>query len=136
AELPYATVALVTDHDCWRETEAAVSVDTIRATLRANTRLAEQSVQGLASHLPDPALSPARAALQGAVLRRRDTMEHEALARLGWRLPPRSSRSAPVELHLLAAVRSFSSERPMSHARPTPVLVVRSIAFDLLGLPS
>lgn len=92
AELPYATVALVTDHDCWRETEAAVSVDTIRATLRANTRLAEQIVQGLASHLPDPALSPARSALQGAVLTPRDTLDPEALDRLGWLLPPRSSK--------------------------------------------
>ena len=29
AEMSYATLAFVTDYDCWHETEAAVSVETI-----------------------------------------------------------------------------------------------------------
>ena len=33
AELCYATVALVTDYDCWHETEECVTVEAILATL-------------------------------------------------------------------------------------------------------
>lgn len=42
AELCYATVALVTDYDCWHETEEAVTVEAILATLRNNVVLAKQ----------------------------------------------------------------------------------------------
>lgn len=36
AEIHYATMALVTDYDCWKVDEAAVSVDTVIATLKQN----------------------------------------------------------------------------------------------------
>lgn len=91
AELPYATVALATDYDCWRETEEAVSVDAIRATLRANARLAERIVQELSTRLPDPAESPARSALQGAIITAADALDPETVDRLGWLVPARSS---------------------------------------------
>ena len=42
AELCYATVALVTDYDCWHETEEAVTVEAILATLRNNVALAKR----------------------------------------------------------------------------------------------
>ena len=42
AELCYATVALVTDYDCWHETEEAVTVDAILATLSQNVALAKR----------------------------------------------------------------------------------------------
>ncbi|WP_455378146.1 S-methyl-5'-thioadenosine phosphorylase [Petrachloros mirabilis] len=42
AELCYATVALVTDYDCWHETEEAVTVEAILATLHKNVMLAKQ----------------------------------------------------------------------------------------------
>ncbi|MCS6897711.1 MAG: S-methyl-5'-thioadenosine phosphorylase [Nitrospira sp.] len=42
AELCYATMALVTDYDCWHETEEAVTVETILATLRRNVEVAKQ----------------------------------------------------------------------------------------------
>ena len=42
AELCYATVALVTDYDCWHETEEPVTVEGILATLRKNVTLAKQ----------------------------------------------------------------------------------------------
>lgn len=41
AELCYATVALVTDYDCWHQTEEAVTVEAILATLRNNVVLAK-----------------------------------------------------------------------------------------------
>jgi 5'-methylthioadenosine phosphorylase len=42
AELCYATVALVTDYDCWHETEEAVTVEAILATLCQNVALAKR----------------------------------------------------------------------------------------------
>ena len=46
AELCYATVALATDYDCWHETEEAVNVEAILATLHKNVELAKQIAQG------------------------------------------------------------------------------------------
>ena len=37
AELRYATLALVTDYDCWRVEEEAVSVEAVMAILKQNT---------------------------------------------------------------------------------------------------
>ena len=42
AELCYATVALATDYDCWHETEEAVTVEAILATLHQNVALAKR----------------------------------------------------------------------------------------------
>ncbi len=42
AELCYATVALVTDYDCWHQTEESVSVEAILATLHQNVELAKR----------------------------------------------------------------------------------------------
>ncbi|WP_080888470.1 S-methyl-5'-thioadenosine phosphorylase [Nitrospira japonica] len=42
AELCYATIALVTDYDCWHETEEPVTVEAILATLRQNVALAKR----------------------------------------------------------------------------------------------
>ena len=42
AELCYATVALVTDYDCWHETEEPVTVEAILVTLCENVTLAKR----------------------------------------------------------------------------------------------
>lgn len=55
AEMHYATLALVTDYDCWRPNEEEVTVDAIMETLRTNTsnvcRVLEQALPGLAEQL-------------------------------------------------------------------------------------
>jgi 5'-methylthioadenosine phosphorylase len=55
AELCYATVALATDYDCWHETEEAVTVEAILATLYKNVELAKQLLKTVV-----PALAPDR----------------------------------------------------------------------------
>jgi 5'-methylthioadenosine phosphorylase len=40
AEICYATMALVTDYDCWHETEEAVSVETVIEYLHKNAKTA------------------------------------------------------------------------------------------------
>lgn len=45
AELCYATLALATDYDCWKEELAEVSVDAVVAVLRHNVALAREIVR-------------------------------------------------------------------------------------------
>jgi 5'-methylthioadenosine phosphorylase len=60
AELPYATVAMVTDYDCWHEEVGAVSVIDVLRVLHANADRAAELVGRIARRLggsdrtPDP----------------------------------------------------------------------------------
>lgn len=59
AELSYATLAMVTDYDCWREDEAAVEVHNILDVVRANAEKAARLIARLmkdfpAEHAPCP----------------------------------------------------------------------------------
>jgi len=80
AELPYATLALVTDYDCWHESEAAVSVETVIRVLQANVRTAREIVRALAKRLPDPSTSPATSALQHAIITSPELISNETRA--------------------------------------------------------
>ena len=51
AELPYATLAMVTDYDCWREEEDAVSVTNVLEIMGANGVLAKKAIVQLANTL-------------------------------------------------------------------------------------
>ena len=51
AELPYASVCMVTDYDCWREGEAHVEVAAVIAVLQANAAKARETVRRLAGRL-------------------------------------------------------------------------------------
>jgi len=60
AELPYATIAMVTDYDCWRADEAAVEVTNVLEVMAANTAKAKAAIAALVSSLQGTArtLSP------------------------------------------------------------------------------
>ncbi|CAI8297654.1 MAG: S-methyl-5'-thioadenosine phosphorylase [Hyphomonas sp. TMED17] len=51
AELPYATMAMVTDYDCWREGENGVEVTDVLDIMQKNTAHAQQTLQNLAQQL-------------------------------------------------------------------------------------
>jgi 5'-methylthioadenosine phosphorylase len=51
AELPYATVAMVTDYDCWREGHDAVEVSAILDVMHANSAKARSMIVELARML-------------------------------------------------------------------------------------
>jgi 5'-methylthioadenosine phosphorylase len=57
AEICYATVAMVTDYDCWHEEHGAVDVATILRTLHANADAAKAIMRRLAQTFP--AMHPA-----------------------------------------------------------------------------
>lgn len=52
AEMCYATVAMVTDYDCWHDDHAAVDVASIIAVMIANTEKAQRLVTRLAKDFP------------------------------------------------------------------------------------
>ena len=69
AELPYASVAMVTDYDCWHEEVGPVDVSQIIACLLANAARAKALVAELASRLTGPrAPSPIDTALDNALI--------------------------------------------------------------------
>ncbi len=51
AELPYASVAMVTDYDCWREGEKPVEVSDVLAVMQANTAKARALIADVARRL-------------------------------------------------------------------------------------
>jgi 5'-methylthioadenosine phosphorylase len=68
AELPYATLAMATDYDCWREGHDAVTVDAVVAVMQGNVAKAKQIIIELAGTVPDPTRRPATSALAGAII--------------------------------------------------------------------
>ncbi|MEZ4315071.1 MAG: S-methyl-5'-thioadenosine phosphorylase [Polyangiaceae bacterium] len=88
AELPYATLALSTDYDCWHSSEEAVTVEMVIATLTKNVRFARDVAKRLAANLPDVSQSIAKGSLTNAVMTAPDKVTPEARERLSWLLPP------------------------------------------------
>jgi 5'-methylthioadenosine phosphorylase len=58
AELPYATLAMVTDYDCWRAGTEAVSVSSVLEIMTHNTALARRAILHLANALSGTARTP------------------------------------------------------------------------------
>lgn len=85
AELCYASVAMVTDYDCWHETHGAVDVAQVIAVLGQNAQLARSMIAALpahlgASHAPCPC--GCDRALDHAVMTAPDRRDPATLARL------------------------------------------------------
>lgn len=84
AELPYATLALATDYDCWHESEEDVSVEAVVATLKKNVGFAKKSIAAVAKILPDPTKSRAHGALAHAVMTAPDKVPAETQKKLAF----------------------------------------------------
>jgi len=52
AEICYASIACITDYDSWRESNEAVSVETILSTMRRNIDLAKKTIKLAAGRIP------------------------------------------------------------------------------------
>jgi len=68
AGLCYATLALVTDYDCWREEEEAVTVEAILAIMHDNVERAQAVVQALVPGLSGLGACPCGSAAANAVI--------------------------------------------------------------------
>jgi len=88
AELCYATVALATDYDCWHETEEAVTVEAILATLHKNVALAKQMLQTVVPKLAPDRACRCQQALGNAIVTAPDHMSASAKRRLNLLIAP------------------------------------------------
>jgi 5'-methylthioadenosine phosphorylase len=68
AEICYATIAMVTDYDCWKTSEAAVSAEMVIATMKGNTSALLGMIPDIAAALRKRGDCPCRHAAQGAIM--------------------------------------------------------------------
>jgi 5'-methylthioadenosine phosphorylase len=84
AEIAYATLALVTDYDCWHPDHDSVTVDLVIANLQRNAVNAQQVIQETVRRLSaTPPESEAHSALKYAILTPIDKISAAAKSRLG-----------------------------------------------------
>ena len=85
AELCYASLAMVTDFDCWRSEEADVDVAQIVATMKRNTERARDALAGVLPLLrerPEPCPHGCDRALDVAILTPPEARDPDLVARL------------------------------------------------------
>jgi 5'-methylthioadenosine phosphorylase len=84
AEIAYATLALVTDYDCWHEEEESVNVSMVLENLRRNALNAQAVIKAVVQRIAaNPPASEAHSALQFGILTDLSKAPPETLARLG-----------------------------------------------------
>lgn len=74
AEICFATLALVTDYDCWHPDHEEVTVEMIIETLQANATLAQRVIAGVVSKLPVERGCECASALSNAIITRPDSI--------------------------------------------------------------
>ncbi len=68
AEIAYATMAMVTDYDCWKTDEEHVTVDMIIANLTKNAALAKDIVADVIPNIPAEPNWPCHSALRNSIM--------------------------------------------------------------------
>jgi len=68
AEICYVTIAMVTDYDCWHETEQAVSVELLIAYLMKNSENVQRLVKQVLKGLPKKFDCSCQSALKNAII--------------------------------------------------------------------
>ena len=82
AEICYATVAMITDYDCWREGHDAVTVEEIVAVLHKNADNAAKVVKAAVAAMPRERTCACATAAQFAVLTQPDAIPEAAKEKL------------------------------------------------------
>jgi 5'-methylthioadenosine phosphorylase len=82
AEICYATLALVTDYDCWREATEPVSVEALLAVLRDNAEAARRALASAVARVDPGRACGCRDALRFAVITDRGAIPAAARERL------------------------------------------------------
>jgi len=78
AEICFASLALVTDYDCWNPHVGDVAIEEILRVLNANVALARQVVATAATHLPPARTCPCASALEHAIITDRSSIPAKA----------------------------------------------------------
>jgi len=82
AEICYATMAMVTDYDCWREGHDDVTVDQIVAVMHQNSANAEKVIRAAVAALPQEKTCACGDALKHAILTDRKVIPAEIQKKL------------------------------------------------------
>jgi len=82
AEISYATLALVTDYDCWKVEEEPVSVKTVIANLQKNTTSAKAIIRKAISKIPAAPAWPSQKSLDHAIMTTMSDWPSETVERL------------------------------------------------------
>jgi 5'-methylthioadenosine phosphorylase len=82
AELCYASLALVTDYDCWREGTEAVSVEAVLSVLSENAAGARRTMRGAVGRIDADRACGCRDAMRFGIMTDRKTISDEARERL------------------------------------------------------
>jgi 5'-methylthioadenosine phosphorylase len=90
AQLCYATLALVTDYDCWHSEHEAVTVDAVIATLQRNVALSQQVLRQVIPPLQEERLCSCGSSLASAVIT--SVISSTARKRLALLLPAEKTR--------------------------------------------
>jgi len=68
AEIAYATMAMITDYDCWKEDEAHVTVEMVIANLMKNAAMAKAIITTVLPLIPTEPTWPCHNALKNAIM--------------------------------------------------------------------
>lgn len=68
AEICYATLALVTDYDCWHESEEIVTVEAVIKILKENVETAKKIIREAILNVPEKRNCPCSKALANAIM--------------------------------------------------------------------
>jgi 5'-methylthioadenosine phosphorylase len=68
AEICYATLASVTDYDCWHQEHASVSIEMVVSNLQKNAERAKRVLRKLVRAVPRERDCPCATALQDAII--------------------------------------------------------------------
>jgi 5'-methylthioadenosine phosphorylase len=82
AEIAYATMAMITDYDCWKVDEAHVTVEMVIQNLTRNAALAKEVVKRTISQIPREANWPCHHALKNAIMTDRKCWPADAIKEL------------------------------------------------------
>lgn len=82
AEMPYCTLAFVTDYDCWREDDEPVSVEAVLAVLHKNVEASKRIVRSLHEALPLESENPIFNSAQFAIMTKLELIPADTRAKL------------------------------------------------------
>lgn len=83
AEIALATVAMITDYDCWKIDEGAVTAEAVMGHLHANVAAAKAVIRRVIPRIPMVADWPEHRSLDGAIMTPRELWPQEQVAVLG-----------------------------------------------------
>ena len=82
AEIAYATMAMVTDYDCWKGDEEHVTVEMVIENLQKNAATAKKVITSVLSQIPKTPNWPCHSALKNAIMTDRKFWPKKTVAEL------------------------------------------------------